>query len=224
MCATIGCVPHTLLMRDEHAVFFIKHGKQKFIFNSEFFRVIQSLSQKKKKTVENLQRMGWQEFGWSTLFYLWCKLVVRSDFFSSSACLFCINFYKLNQLLTLVDCWHFSSVETKTRYFNDNNNRLLCTDGISPQIIWVKETKSLVGAGCVNLFITVRLLQKDSYVGRNVAEEGKRQEEDSACACGARYWKMITKQASIIQQGNQGGHNLLIYTSCVNQICRFWSL
>lgn len=37
------------------------------------------------------------------------------------------------------------------------------------------------------------------------------------------YWKMITKQASIIQQGNQGGHNLPIHTSSVNQICRFWS-
>lgn len=58
MCATIGCVPHTLLMRDEHAVFFIKHGKQKFIFNSEFFRVIQSLSQKKKKNGRKLATNG----------------------------------------------------------------------------------------------------------------------------------------------------------------------
>lgn len=57
--------------------------------------------------------------------------------------------------------------------------------------------------------------------GRKEGGEAKKGSVRAVHGNVARYWKMITKQASIIQQGNQGGHALLIYASAVNQICRF---
>lgn len=57
--------------------------------------------------------------------------------------------------------------------------------------------------------------------GRKEGGEAKKGSVRAVHGNVARYWKMITKQASIIQQGNQGGHALLIYARAVNQICRF---